>query len=100
MAALADIARRFDPAGIMNPGVLLATSRDRIDRRDTSSPSTSGTQSVRALVFDPRGTLVAARADPDRAVRLAPARLGGAGRGALLALDRRGVRGALGRRPR
>ena len=44
--------------GIMNPGVLLAGGR-REPERDRSSRIDVGTQSVRAMVFDPRGTLLA-----------------------------------------
>ena len=47
-----------------------------------------GTQSVRALVFDPAGTLIAMAKVPDRAVRVAPAGLGRAGSRAVLAIDR------------
>ena len=60
MAALEAIVRTFDPDGIMNPGVLLvgpprltARDADRILAIDV------GTQSVRAMVFDPQGNLLA-----------------------------------------
>ena len=83
MAALADVARRFDPDGIMNPGVLVGagrvTGRDRRAhprdrRRDAERPGARcSTRAARSL---------APGAGPDRAVRLAPARLGRAGPGA------------------
>ena len=73
MAALGDVARRFDPGRADEPGRAArpaeepetAVTADQILAIDV------GTQSVRALVFDPRGNLVAHARDPDRAVRLA-----------------------------
>ena len=100
---LADVARRFDPDGIMNPGVLVerrerrpvtrrpGLTRPRDRRRDAERAGTR----VRSARHAGR-----ARPRPDRAIRLAAARLGRAGRRAVLALDRRGVRGPVGRRRR
>ena len=65
MAVLADVARRFDPDGIMNPGVLLGdASMTRADGADHVLALDVGTQSVRALVFDPSGRLVASARIP------------------------------------
>ena len=58
MAVLGDVARRLDPDGILNPGVLLG-GRTTVNGADQVLALDVGTQCVRALVFDPRGTLVA-----------------------------------------
>ena len=54
--ALRDVAARFDPAGLMDPDVLLGrrrTRRRRERRADRILAIDCGTQSLRALVVDP-----------------------------------------------
>ena len=88
MAALRGAFAAFDPDGIMAPGVLLGRAAMTAD---TVVAIDVGTQSVRAIVFDPAGTRARRGDGPDRAVRLAAPGLGRAGSRALLALDRRGL---------
>ena len=77
---------RFDLDGLMDPAMLLGPRRDR--RRATARARPAGhgvrrprprhrrgTQSLRALVFDPRGALVASAGSPS-SPSLAPARAG------------------------
>ena len=95
MAALASAVRTFDPEGLMNPGVLLAGRRrpmsaDRILALDV------GTQSVRAMVFDPVGRAARAVEGPDRALCPRPAGLLRAGCRPVLAGARRRVPAAVG----
>ena len=90
MAALDAVVRTFDPDGLMAPGrpargrgaVTVERSADQVIAVDV------GTQSVRALVFDAGRHARRDGQGPDRAVRLAPAGLGGAGSRAVLAIGR------------